>query len=36
MGGKTLFWFGVIALTLFIVADYIITRKERRYDKNND
>ena len=27
MDGKTLFWFGVITLTSFIIADYLITKE---------
>ena len=28
MDGKTLFWFGIITLTSFIIADYLITKEQ--------
>ena len=33
MGGKILFWFSIIALTSFTIADYLIT-KGVEHDKN--
>lgn len=35
MGGNTLFWFGIVALTIFSIADYLLAKgEEKRNDEN--